>query len=285
MMVAYSKINRLIWRISRRIYMRARGEQRHGEINSNGERALIERVATFTARDDVFVALDIGANQGEYSTAILTALGTGRHDPSRTHIHAFEPVPSTGVMFDTLLATVPGRECVSLHSCALSDQSGSAEIAVYAEGAGTNTLHFMREGRNDRLLVEVPLITMFEFVESSGIQHIHLVKIDTEGNDVAVLRGAKPLLQAGVIDVVQFEYNHRWVFGRAYLKDVFELIEGTAYVLARVDEDCLTVFEAWHPELERFFQSNYALIHTRAQCWFELHRGRFDTSNTFSGCC
>lgn len=280
-MASYSTLNRMIWRISRKVYMRARGEQRFGTIDQSGERVLLEKVVAATAGAAPFTVLDIGANQGEYSTALLTALPNDRRDPSRTCIHAFEPVPGTGSMFDAALAQVTGHRCVTRHEIGLSDASGMAQIAVYSEGAGTNTLHFAREGRSDRTLIEVPLVTLADFASEFGIAHIHLAKIDTEGNDAAVLLGAGALLKAGAIDVVQFEYNHRWVFGRAYLKDVFELIEGLPYVLARVDEGQLTVFEAWHPELERFFQSNYALVHMRAQDWFDLYRGRFDTANTY----
>lgn len=280
-MSSYPSYNRMIWRASRRAYMRARGEQRFGTIDQNGERLLIEKVVAATAVAAPFTVLDVGANQGEYSTTLLTALPADRRDPSRTRIHAFEPVPATGAMFDTALAQVAGHQCVTRHEIALSDKPGEAQIAVYAEGAGTNTLHFAREGRSDRTLIKVPLVTLADFVAEQGIAHIHLAKIDTEGNDAAVIRGAMPLLQSEAIDLVQFEYNHRWVFGRAFLKDVFELIAGLPYALARVDETKLTVFEDWHPELERFFQSNYALVHTHALDWFDLHRGHFNRDNTY----
>jgi ribonucleotide reductase alpha subunit len=38
----------------------------------------------------------------------------------------------------------------------------------------------------------------------------------------------------------------------------------------------------WHPEIERFFAANYALVHDRALGWFDVHRGIFDKANTYA---
>lgn len=108
------------------------------------------------------------------------------------------------------------------------------------------------------------------------------MKCDTEGHDLSVLQGAYPLLAAARIDIMQFEYNHRWVYSRAFLKDVFKLIEGLDYILVRIDPDNFRVFETWHPELDRFFQSNYALVHKRTFEWLPLCWGSFDQSNTYA---
>ena len=280
-MAGSSGLRRLKWRIGRRLYMRARGEQRTDAIGENGESTLIARVLARADPDSRFVACDIGANQGEYTATILDAAGAARREPGRLEIHAFEPMPATAAMFRDRMVGQAGSDCVQLHDVGLSDQSGMANMGDYGAGEGTNTLHFAREGRRLVNVAEVRLTTLADFAAARGIGHIHLAKIDTEGNDAAVLRGAAPLLRAGSIDVVQFEYNHRWVFGRAFLKDIFELIAGLPYALVRVDEARLTVFDAWHPELERFFQSNYALVHERAQAWLPLYRGRFDESNTY----
>ena len=56
-----------------------------------------------------------------------------------------------------------------------------------------------------------------------------LVKIDTEGHDLTVLRGARAMLAEHRIAVVQFEYNHRWVFARAFLRDAFEFLADLGY--------------------------------------------------------
>ena len=66
------------------------------------------------------------------------------------------------------------------------------------------------------------------------IKHFGLVEIDTEGHDLRVIEGAKGLLTAGGIDVIQFEYNHRWIASRCFLRDVFQLMTPLEYRIGRV---------------------------------------------------
>jgi hypothetical protein len=153
-------------------------------------------------------------------------------------------------------------------------------MAVFFAGAGINSLHFDTDAGSAQSIVEVPVTTFADFCASEKIGHVHIAKCDTEGNDARVLAGAAPLLRAAAIDVMQFEYNHRWVLGRSFLKDVFDLAAPLPYIVARVDPDRLTVFDEWHPELERFFHSNYALVSERALDWFPVTRGHFDSANT-----
>lgn len=275
-------LTRLKWRLGRRLYMAARGEERYGDIARNGEAMLQRCVADATAGLDRFAAVDIGANQGEWSLSLLAALGPERCVAGRTRVHAIEPVPETARMCRERLASRPGGQVVTIHEVAMSDAAGTAEIGIYSAGAGTNSLHFRSDARAAETVVEVPLATLDDFARQNGLERVHLVKCDAEGHDARVLSGAAGLLTDGRVDVFQFEYNHRWVFGRAFLKDVFDRIEGLPYNLARVQETGLTVFDAWHPELERFFQSNYALVHDRALPWFRLRRGAFDRANTYA---
>jgi hypothetical protein len=97
-----------------------------------------------------------------------------------------------------------------------------------------------------------------------------------------VLEGARPLLSAGKISLAQFEYNHRWVATRSFLKDVFDLLEGLPYTVVRLMPDRVEVLDIWHPELERFFEANYAVVHRDVLDRLEVHRGRFDVSNTYA---
>ena len=66
--------------------------------------------------------------------------------------------------------------------------------------------------------------TLDSYAEQSGVARFALVKIDAEGHDLAVLRGAHTLLAEHRIAVAQFEYNHRWILGRFYLRDAFEFL-------------------------------------------------------------
>ena len=60
------------------------------------------------------------------------------------------------------------------------------------------------------------------------------MKIDTEGHDLTVLRGARTLLADHRVAVVQFEYNHRWVFARAFLRDAFDFLASLGYLVGKL---------------------------------------------------
>jgi FkbM family methyltransferase len=272
---------KLAWRFGRKLYCYARGEQKHDSILRNGESNLQKLVLDHVACDGPVTIFDIGANQAEWSVALLAGARTDMRTPDRLRIEAFEPVPSTAALFRTRIGKMHGKECVKLNEFALSSKPGQAEIAVYADGAGTNSLHFVQDDRACETRIEITLRTMTEYCDTNDIAHIHLAKCDTEGHDLSVLTGARALLEQGRIDIFQFEYNHRWVFSRSFLKDVFDLIEGLNYSIVRVDPGIFPVFDKWHPELDRFFQSNYALVHDRARRWLPLRQGAFDASNVF----
>ena len=262
--------------------MRARGEQSVGDMQVNGEAHFMKCVVENNSGGESLIVLDVGANKGDWTKMFLDAIALRGETATRIALHAFEPVPSTACIFRDRVAEMPGHEVVELHQVAMSDASGFAEIGVFADGAGTNSLHFASDERVPQEEIEVELSSLDEFCEKTSMNHIHMVKCDAEGHDAKVLRGACGLLKQESIDVLQFEYNHRWVFGHAFLKDIFELVEGLPYTIVRLDGAGVTAFDTWHPELERFFQSNYALVHDRAMGWFSVHKGHFDNSNTYA---
>lgn len=275
-MVMHLLPNRTTYRLGRNIYMRARGEVPN-YMASNGE-ALVQSSAIEgwkkTTDRRRFVAFDVGANVGDWSSSLISKLAS-RGVVHEAELFAFEPVPATA---STLRARLPMNEAwVHIEEVAMSSQPGSSQIFISAPNAGTNSLHAATAQGAHTL--EIALDTVANFCEGRAVRHIHLLKVDTEGHDMEVLRGAKPLLQEGRISLLQFEYNHRWVFSRNFLLDAFKLIEGMPYRLAKLQGDGLLLLRDWHPELEKFFEGNYALVHESALPWFSTREILFDRFN------
>ncbi len=87
------------------------------------------------------------------------------------------------------------------------------------------------------------------------------------------------MFRQGRVDVWQFEYNHRWLAGRAQLRDVFDFIADKPYRLGKLHADGIEVYEQWHPELERFFEANYVLIRHGSVLERVCSRVRFNHRN------
>ena len=95
----------------------------------------------------------------------------------------------------------------------MSSSRGNASIFVVGDGAGTNSLHQDSTAVYTQSIVIVTN-TIDHYFQENNIKIVHLLKCDTEGHDMEVLRGAQNALRNELIRVLQFEYNHRWVFSR-----------------------------------------------------------------------
>lgn len=242
-------IRSFLWRLGRKLYRWVRREV-SGSFEKNGERWLLRNVLFAADVGRTAVLLDIGAHKGIWSDN-ATSLLRLRNIPGR--VHAFEPSSAT---FSYLSEKYKECDSISTNRIALSDWPGEREFFIVGELAGTNSLH-----RTDGATVEcVPALRVDDYLDTHRIDHVLFVKSDTEGHDMAVLRGGAEALQKGRIDVWQFEYNHRWIAGRYFLKDVFDFIADKPYLLGKLYENGIETYDTWHPELERYFESNYVLI-------------------------
>jgi FkbM family methyltransferase len=281
-LAARSRLRRWVWRLGRWLYVLARGEQ-IADIDKDGETYLQARVIANISPAETLEVLDIGANQGDWTKHLLSQVPPPRRHRGRLRINLFEPVPSTRERLRNTLRMCDREGVCQVHSLAVSDRAGFFQMAIMSETGGTNTLHFDGStGLPPGGLVTVQASSLAEFCALRGIDRIHLVKCDTEGHDFKVLEGAKELFAARRIDVFQFEYSHWWVFSRCYLKDVFDLLKGLPYRIGKLEPDSIEIFDEWHPELERFFLSNYVAVVDAALSWFRIRRGSFDRSNTYA---
>jgi FkbM family methyltransferase len=132
----------------------------------------------------VETVFDVGANVGQSVETYL------REFPSAT-IFSFEPVPST---FAELKANVGGNARVKLHQLAFG--SGSGELRMSVPAGHSDTAFVSDKGD---IAVKVERLDRF----FSG--QINFLKIDAEGYDLEVLKGATRLLARRSIDAIQVE--------------------------------------------------------------------------------
>lgn len=273
---------RLVWRLGRKLYRAARGESNNA-MATNGESFLQRIVAERAARESAgpITVLDIGANVGIWTQFLFPILTEEQRSSIRSY--AFEPVPETFEELARNMSSIAAEAKPVAMQVAFSDESGEAEMVVMHRLGGTNSLEFDASMASQaEEIVRVRKTTLGIFCGEEKIDRIHLAKVDTEGHDSFVLKGAIDLFREERIDVVQFEYNHRWVYSRSYLKDVFDLLEGLPYSISRIRGERLEVLPEWHPEMERYFEANYAVVHDAALEWFPRLEGRFDASNTYA---
>lgn len=257
----------MLWRLGRKLYQYARLEGAN-DARSNGEYWLLDAVIA-RASEPTLTLLDVGAHHGAWTDEALRCLARrGRAGV----VHAFEPTPSTWQFLARRFAAEPR---VKLRELALSERSGAVVFYVVGELVGINSLMDMQVGTP----TTVEATTVDAYLQGHQIQRVTFLKSDTEGHDLAVLRGGAQALTSGRIDAWQFEYNARWIYARAFLRDVFELIRDKPYVLGKLHGAGVELFDAWHPELERYFETNFVLLRRGTTLEQLGQTSRFDRSN------
>lgn len=246
-MPKHDLLQNLAWRFGRKLYCWARGDLAN-DPTSNGEYWLLERL--LQGVDSGGVLLDVGANRGDWS---LRALEIAELAGKKVRLFSFEPCAATR---EILMARLPVSPHVEIFPFALSNTEGEADFFSSGAGAGTNSMSAVSGPVTER----VQLTTLDAFLDQQGIERVSLVKVDTEGFDLAVLEGAAKSLVSGRIEVVQFEYNWRWLINHASLRDVFMLIADKPYRLGKLAGGSIDFYDEWHFELDRYFENNYVLV-------------------------
>lgn len=262
-------LRNISYRAGRKLYCWARGE-RPNRPEENGEYALLACV--LSRATDPVTFLDVGANRGEWSRR---AVSEARARQKALTVHAFEPHSGTRAMLEDAVAALPE---VKVEALALSNAAGTASFYSPAAGAGTSSLHPASGDPAE----EVTLTTLDAWSQRYRCDRIAMIKIDVEGFDALVLEGASRILADGLVDVVQFEYNWRWLLNSRSLHWVFQFINDKPYILGKLVRDGIISFDRWHFELDRFFEGNYVLLRRDSAVASTARPARFDESNVLS---
>ena len=165
------------------------------------------------------VLFDVGANHGSY-TKFLHRLSPG------SQIHAFEPHPATFAFLQQHAAA----PLVTLVNMAVSDTSATMQLYDFAEADGSTQASLAQAAVEiyDPNVVShtVQTTTLDAYMANNRIDTIDLLKIDTEGFDISVLRGAKQALARGAIKAIQFEFIPADIAMRVTMRDFFEVLHG-----------------------------------------------------------
>lgn len=146
------------------------------------------------------VVLDVGAHHGESTEVFLNQWKCST-------CHAFEP---SGASFRVLSQRFRDEPRVRLWNVALGARPGTGTL-VFPRGVHRSTMAQVRtEGASAGLDAAgasecVVVDTIDEFCRRHDLPRMTLLKVDAEGHDLEVLRGAEQMLQGGRIDLIQLE--------------------------------------------------------------------------------
>ena len=88
--------------------------------------------------------------------------------------------------------------------------------------------------------IEVPCVTLDTLTEELNIQKIDYLKIDTEGAELVVLKGAKHNLENGNISYIQIEHGGAYADAGFTFQDMVDFLKNYGYdEITRTNEDVL----------------------------------------------
>ena len=188
------------------------------------------------------VIFDVGANFGYYGLMLAEALDR------RCEVHAFEPTATTFGRLTHHIA-LNRMECVHAHRLALSDAPGTASMRGRAGNSGAA---FIDSGAG-----EVPVTTLDAFVAERRIKRLDFVKIDVEGFEERVLRGAgralRELRPALLLEIQPFTLER----AGSSVPRLVELLTSRGYSLWRAERGRFVRLEA--ASLEESLVNGFAI--------------------------
>jgi FkbM family methyltransferase len=143
--------------------------------------------------------IDIGAHLGFYTLLMSSRVG------ARGHVLAFEPSPRE---FHHLKTHIRINRCTNIQpeELALGDRNG--HMALFVVDAPWTTRNSLRPPKIDGVQsVAARVATLDEYLLEKGIQDVDLIKLDAEGAELKILRGAVSLLSRSRRPIILCEIN------------------------------------------------------------------------------
>jgi FkbM family methyltransferase len=194
-------------------------------IASGAETGMLTLFGTLT--QDQGTVLDVGANIG------CTALYFSDHAKI---VHAFEPSPTTALLLSQNLRNNQ-KSNVMVHNVGLGETAFDTTLTFASNNRSGGFVSNQTSIKADHTTESICIVRADDYVEALNIDLIHLVKVDVEGFEGSVLRGAKKTLTK-YQPIVVLELNH-WclnAFQRTSVPDFFDLLRSIFPLLYAVDD-------------------------------------------------
>lgn len=138
--------------------------------------------------------LDIGANFGYYTTLLSRTANEGV-------VYAFEPDIANNKLLNENI-NLNNLSNVITEKLAVSSEIGEV-------GFSSSKIHRGKShvSSDDRFTYKVPVVTLDSYCANNKIKEINVMKIDVEGSEIPILRGAKDIISKSKRLTLFIEYN------------------------------------------------------------------------------
>ena len=220
-----------------RLYCDTLDGERTGDMDYNGEfNVMLEQLPYCST------VIDAGACSGQWASKAIEA------NPN-IDLYCLEPLRGN---FDQL--------CSHPHL-------SRAKCFQFALGSGNQMLDMDPETQsmhrvNSKQPEQVEQITLDNFLKDALIENVDFLKLDVEGHEIDVLKGATHALSQGRIKRVQFEYGPDWIFARTQLRDAFQVFHAHGFVIHHILPRSTKRIDQYSSWLENYRYKNFLALHS-----------------------
>jgi FkbM family methyltransferase len=204
------------------LYYKHNGILQFKDAVVSGEDFFVRKVLKSSVPNTAAMLFDVGANVGDYCALLARNIPHAR-------IFAFEPNPAS---FQHLVGRFSENVSITPVKVGLGASPGEQELYDYSTEVGSvhaslypdvlKSIHSCGAPKPIKVMIE----TLDSICLQKGIEKLHFLKIDTEGNELAVLQGGSNLVSKERIDIIQFEFNEMNVISRTFLHDFYDILQG-----------------------------------------------------------
>lgn len=222
-----------------------------GNISADGELNVMHHIKDRCSPNKETVIFDVGANVGNYTNEILKEFNN-----INFQLYSFEPSKDTFLDLKKHFENVPNLRLYNVgfgEKCGVKtlfyDKRQSGLASVY----NRRLLHF---NIKMKLQESIKICTIDDFCKSNRIQKIDFLKLDVEGNEFDILKGAKKMIENDSIRFIQFEFGGCNIDSRTYFQDFWYLLS-PKYRIYRILKNGVVEILRYEEILEIFLTTNF----------------------------
>lgn len=193
------------------------------------------RILTFAGAGSKPTIFDVGANVGMTAEKYRTIFPDAA-------IHSFEPLPKAFAQLITTTAATHNiiANQLALHATPgrktfLSNRGGANQTSSFLPPAETVGHSYPSHAFELESRIDVETETLDRYCESRSIDHVHILKMDTQGTELDILRGSKAMLGRRAITMAYVEVLFTHLYdGDALYHQIASFLEDCGMDLFRI---------------------------------------------------
>lgn len=176
---------------------------------------------------DIFV--DIGGNEAYFSVIASSLVENGK-------VYCIEPQSRLSNIIRENIK-INNSAAIKVYRLAISDQAGEVDLFL-RPSTNTGASSLFRYWKIGTVKETVPTITLEQFFAENSLTRVRLMKVDCEGAESLVFRGAKSIIEQKLIEFIALEY-HPHICGNDNCNTIHQLLCNNGYILTKVNGQCI----------------------------------------------